>query len=360
MMRVLHVINGLEVGGAEKLLVESLPFFSSHIDIDVVLLSKSESILKDVLKKSDFRGKVLELTDTSVYNPRLIFALRKVISNYDVVHVHLFPALYWVVLASLLIRKTIKLVYTEHSTNNKRRKNFILKYIDRFIYSKISRIVTISDDVDFELRKHLQIESSNKIIKIENGINLEKINTALPYPKSMFFTNKDVLLMQVSSFRYPKDQKTLIDSLCLLPVKYKLLLVGEGPLMNDIQSYVKEMDLSSRVKFLGIRNDIPELLKTVDVVILSSAYEGLSLSSIEGMCSGNPFIASDVKGLSKIVKGYGLVFEHKNFKELAERIFESVEVKELRERVIRACKIRAAQFDIKKMVSNYINLYKKI
>ena len=82
----------------------------------------------------------------------------------------------------------------------------------------------------------------------------------------------------------------------LLPLEVKLVLAGEGVLKKKCQDLVETLKLKERVVFLGLRMDIPQLLKTADVVVLSSKYEGLSLSSIEGLAAGKPFVASDVPG----------------------------------------------------------------
>lgn len=356
-MKVLHLINSLEVGGAENLLVESLPFYKNvNIKVDVAILSSKNAILKKSLE-NNFDGQLYELGTGSVYNPFVIFKIIKLISKFDIVHIHLFPALYFVVIANYLNFNNTKLVYTEHSTNNKRRNNYWLKIIDKFIYKKLEKIITISNDVDVELRNHIGQEN---IVLIENGINLKKFIESKSYDKDMFFDIDDKIIIQVSSFRYPKDQKTLIKSLEFLPDKYKLLLVGIGPMKDECETLVKELGFTSRVKFLGLRNDIPQLLKTSDSIVLSSKYEGLSLSSIEGMITGKPFIASNVKGLRDLVVDNGLLFEYGNASHLANQIQLSIEDIELREKLIVACQQKAHQYDINNMVINYSKVYLSI
>lgn len=118
------------------------------------------------------------------------------------------------------------------------------------------------------------------------------------------------------------------------------------------------MAVEDRVKFLGLRNDIPNILKAADIVVMSSHFEGLSLSSIEGMSSGRPFIASDVDGLHEIVAGNGLLFPHEDAKALADLILQMATDVDARNRVIDACQKKASQYDIKVMAEKYNNLYK--
>jgi glycosyltransferase involved in cell wall biosynthesis len=123
---------------------------------------------------------------------------------------------------------------------------------------------------------------------------------------------------------------------------------------------VQELGLMERVFFLGLRMDVPRLLKTADIVVLSSKYEGLSLSSIEGMASGKPFVASRVPGLSDLVENAGVLFECGNEKELARCIQELIEDPIYYSKVAQACQERAEDYTIEKMVAEHIELYEKL
>ena len=145
-----------------------------------------------------------------------------------------------------------------------------------------------------------------------------------------------------------------------LPKRVKLLLVGDGITKKECISLVKELGLQERVLFLGLRMDVPQLLKTADVIVLSSKYEGLSLSSIEGMASGRPFVAADVPGLSEVVDGAGVLFPMGDDKILAIKISKLIEDKLYYEKVVAACQNRAANYDIKTMVEKHLTLYKSL
>ncbi|MDE6332636.1 MAG: glycosyltransferase, partial [Muribaculaceae bacterium] len=118
-----------------------------------------------------------------------------------------------------------------------------------------------------------------------------------------------------------------------------------------------ELGLSERVHFLGVRSDIAELLKASDYVVMSSHFEGLSLSSVEGMSVGKPFLASDVDGLREVVKGYGILFPHEDSAALAAEIMKLEENREMYKSVAEACRHRAADFDIAQMVDAYSRIY---
>lgn len=358
-MKVLQVINSLNTGGAEKLLVETIPLYKKKgIAIDLLLLNGTTTIFLKELKATHCCN-IYSLGGGSVYNPLLILKIIPFLKKYTIIHVHLFPALYWVSLAKMIGFSKTKLVYTEHNTTNNRRKNTIYKLLDRYVYKSYSKIITIAKEVDTNLKKHLNI-NLDRYQLINNGVNTKVYNTAKAYLKTDFFSTEDILLIQVSSFRFQKDQVTLIRSLTLLPKNVKLLLVGDGELRKDCEIEVANLRLEKRVKFLGNRIDVPRLLKTADIVVLASHHEGLSLASIEGMASGKPFVASNVPGLGNVVRDAGLLFEEANENDLSKHILDLISDKAYYNTVVKTCIKRANQFDIQKMVDSYAALYKEL
>lgn len=358
-MKILVAINGMATGGAEKLVADTTPIFQqSGIEVDVLLLNGSETPLLQKLKSTS-DGEIISLGRRSVYDVRNVFSLIKYMRKYDVIHVHLFPALYFVAIAKLLSLSKVKLVYTEHSTNNRRRINLFFKVTDKLIYKLYHKVITISPEVDDQLRAHLK-SSAQKFVVIPNGILFDSFRKAVPHPKTNFCNIDDRILVQVSSFRYPKDQPTVIRALQYLDNNVKLLLVGEGPNLTECRLLTKELGLEDRVLFLGIRMDIPQILRTADIVILSSVYEGLSLSSLEGMACGRPFIASDAPGLTSVVGGAGVLFPIGDHQKLAHEINKLLSNKGLYREVADLCIERASDYDILKMVKRYSEVYRHL
>jgi glycosyltransferase involved in cell wall biosynthesis len=362
-MKVLQIINGLNTGGAEKLLLETLPLYREKgIEMDILVLEGSEYPFMKELEKQNCCT-IFSLGNGSVYNPLLILKIIKFFKKYNIVHVHLFPAFYWVVLAKLISFSDVKLVYTEHNTTNRRRLNSFLKAIDYFIYNIYDKIICISKDVEIKLKKHIIGLPDNRFDLINNGLNVSKIFLETSYLKSDLGLNineNDIILIQVSRFQAQKDQSTLIKSLHYLPENVHLLLVGDGILRRKNEELTEKLNLSNRVHFLGVRMDVNKLLKTADIVVLSSHFEGLSLSSIEGLASGKPFVASDVPGLSEIVSGAGVLFPNQDENALAVAINQLIDDKNYYNRIVTQCLIRAKEYDIDIMVEKHINLYNSL
>ncbi|MFN8326410.1 MAG: glycosyltransferase [Flavobacteriaceae bacterium] len=361
-MRVLQVANNLGIGGTEKLLLDSIPLYHEKgLQMDILLLNGKEYPFLKKLYESNTCD-IISLGEGSVYNPFHIFKIIKYLKKYDVVHVHLFPALYWVAFAKILSFSKTKLVYTEHSTTNNRRNNFFFKVIDNFVYSFYNKIVSISLEVQHELKNHVSMHP-NAFFVINNGVNISKIFNEKCYSKSDLGYNideDDKLILQVSRFDYPKDQKTVIKAIKNLPENVKLLLVGEGEMKQECQDLAKELDVQDRVYFLGVRMDVSKLLKTADIAVLSTHFEGLSLSSIEGLASGKPLIASEAPGLITIVNNAGVMFPIGDDVALANEVNKLLTNEEYYNATVKKCLARAKEYDINTMVEKYIKLYESI
>lgn len=359
-MKILHVITSLRTGGAERLMVDLLPLLAQKgHQVHLLLFDGTRTPFFEMLESKGITIYSLGKGEQAMHNPLLIFKLRKFLKGYDVVHTHNTPCQLLVALVSY--NTPIKFVTTEHSTNNRRRSWSWYRPIDRWMYSRYHHIICVSRDAETLLCKSLDSEMLHqRISTIENGVNIEAIQQAEPNAELLQQHAQHKRIMMISAFRVGKQQEVLIRAMQQLPYSYHLFLVGEGERQNECKALTEQLYLSERVHFMGLRMDIPSLLKTADVLVLSSHYEGLSLSSIEGMASGAPFVASKVPGLTEIVEGYGVLFAEENYAELAEIITEMCCNEESRAKVVESCLQRASQFDIKTMANKYEQVYKEM
>lgn len=355
-MKILQVITSLSTGGAEKLISEITPMLrdKGH-QVDVLAFDGADTAFKKAL--TDKGIKVYSFgKGCNVYNPLFIFRLAKMMKSYDIVHTHNTAPQLFAAIGSVLC--SVVLCTTEHNTSNRRRDLKWYAPIDKWMYGRYRQIICISDQAEENLKKYLGEDKFN-ICTIYNGIDVERFAQAQPCAALVKEKGQKKAVVMVAGFRYQKDQDTLIKAISLLPKDdYELWLVGDGERREALHNVVKDMAVEDRVKFLGLRNDIPNILKAADIVVMSSHFEGLSLSSIEGMSSGRPFIASDVDGLHEIVAGNGLLFPHEDAKALADLILQMATDVDARNRVIDACQKKASQYDIKVMAEKYNNLYK--
>lgn len=362
-MKILQVINSLETGGAEKLLLETMPLYRQKgIEMDILLLNDKKTPFYRQLEASGCCKIYHTLSSTSVYSPKHITRIGHYLKQYDIAHVHLFPAQYWTVLAKKWKRSKTKLIFTEHSTTNRRLENQLLKKIDKVLYKYYDHTICITEQIQDILYRHTGLDRA-RLPVIHNGVNLNQIQNATILEKKSIhpaLNKEDILLLQVARFFAPKDQPTLIRSLQYLPARVKVLFVGEGDTKESCEALVTELSLSDRVFFLGQRMDVPNLLRSVDMIVLSSTHEGLSLSSIEGMASGKPFLASNVPGLKEVVSGAGILFESGDPKGLAGQVLRLMADTALYNSTVQACRVRAAQYNIDIMVDKHIALYEQV
>ena len=356
-MKCLHIINSLGGGGAEKLLVDLLPAIKKlGTNVDLLVFSNQEerSVYSKALKTAGVD--VIQLSTKSVYNPFVIFKLRSIIKNYDIVHVHLFPAQLWVAMASWGLKT--KLITTEHAANN-RRTAFYWNYIDRFFYSFYSIIVNVSSDVMKNRIISLGKKIKNKSVVIENGINLDfypKVEPVKRNTTNLNIDDNDVLLIMAARFSDEKDQLTLIKSVALLPEKYKLLLLGVGIKQHECISFVNSLNISHRVFFLGFQSNVAGLIKMCDIFVLSSFSEGMPISIIEAMACSRPVVASNVDGIKRFIIDSGILFECGNEKDLALKIRELEDVAYYNF-VAQKCKDASLKYDIMITAKKHIALY---
>lgn len=351
-MKILQVITSLSTGGAEKIVVElSLALKALGHEVDVCVFSGGNTLFKK--KLVDGGCKVIEFSQkNNVYSIKNLIHLKRLIHNYDIVHTHNSSPQLYAAIASLFTN--VKLITTEHSTNNRRRKWSWYKLIDRWMYGRYDHVVCISEIAEKKLKEYISLDNVN-ISTINNGVDVQKFANAEPVPallESDFFH-----VVMIAGFREAKDQDTVIRAIALLPDEYELWLVGDGVRRPEIESEIVKQDVAERVKLLGIRSDVPQILKSADVIVMSSHWEGLSLSNIEGMSSGKPFVASEVNGLKEVTAGYGILFPHGDAKSLADVIKKLHDDSEYYHQVAERCYQRALQYDIRKMVDAYEQLY---
>ncbi len=357
-MKILQVITSMRTGGAEKLVADMTTIIKDEgHQVDILLFDGIDTHLKQKLTKEGISIYSLGINNW-IYNPLFIIMLIPYLKKYDIIHTHNTSCQLYVAIASLFVKKNkrAKLITTEHSTTNRRRNIKIFKQIDKWMYRCYDCVVAISDKAREMLAEYSMMDN---IRTIYNGVDLKKFNKS-ERNDSVILNSNEIKITMVAGLKPPKDQKTIIRALKLLPPKYHLYLVGDGETREDIETYIQSLALTERVHILGMRSDIPELLHSSDIIVMSSHYEGLSLSSIEGMASGRPFIASDVDGLHEITQGAGILFPEGDEKALATEIRCLIENKTHYEGTAKKCQERASHYSIELTAEKYLNIYTEL
>ena len=365
-MRILQVITSLDMGGAETLVVNLIPRLQALGNtVDLCVFDGTETPLTQRLRKESPQTKIYALGH-GVYNPLYIIKLAKIMKNYDIVHTHNSSPQLFVALANLFCSK--KLVSTEHTTSNRKREWKWYAPIESWMYGQYNHVICISQIAEAKLREYMGgvwLEKTNpkykQISTINNGVDVMSISNAAPDKHLLSLKGQRKAILMVAGFRDAKDQDTVVKALNLLNSNdFEVWFAGVGIRQEIVKQLAESLGVSDRVRFLGLRTDIPNVLRASDVIVMSSHWEGLSLSNVEGMSAHKPFIASDVNGLKEVTKGYGILFPHEDAKALAEEIEHLVSDEAYYNEIAERCYNRALEFDISKTVNGYNSVYQTI
>lgn len=352
----MHVITSLETGGAEHLMVDLLPQLRRlGCDVELALFDGHDTPFKREVEATGIVTRSLG-EGTGVYNPVNAWRLARLLRRgcYDVVHTHNTACQLFAPVAKALSGSCARLVTTEHNATNRRRSIRALRPVDLWMYAQYDSIVCISDKTRANLEQYIGPRPS--ITTIYNGVDTSRFLN----PIKSVDPNGPHLVTMIAAFREQKDQDTLVRAIALLPEAYRLRLVGDGPRRAEVAALAQSLGVGGRVEMPGVRTDVPQLLREADVVALSSHWEGLSLSSIEGMASGRPFVASDVDGLREIVSGHGVLVAEGDAEGFARAIGGLCGDPARYRAVAEACQHKARQYDIGVMARNYHALYKRL
>ena len=352
-MKVLHVITYLsDGGGAEKLLEDLLPTMKEKgIDVSVAVLRDIDTQNSRTLEEKGVN--IIRVgCGNRLYSPIKMVKLISIMNQFDVVHTHLTPPFLMGAFNKTFCRA--KLVCTVHNTDSKFRHIPILRSLEKWAYGRYDALIACSKEAEDALRKFWD-NGKTRILTVNNGVKLDKFIKAQPSEDILKIPGKKIVMVAV--FRAQKDHECLIRAAMLLPDDYHVFFIGYGGLLEKMRALAESLGISNRIHFLGKRTDVPNILKASDIVVLSSHYEGLSLSSIEGMAAGKPFVASDVLGLREMVKGYGVLFEESSVKELSEILKRLGDDRQYYDCVAKQCIERAHSFDMNTMAESYVEVY---
>lgn len=184
------------------------------------------------------------------------------------------------------------LIQVEH--NSRERYTPWSRWLSRRLARKSAALVGVSEGV----RQSLLAQGlpADKTVAIPNGIDLARFADAAG--------EREQGLVMSARFARQKDHATLIDALALLSaqgLKPRLQLAGTGPLMARMQARAARLKLGGQLTFLGHHADMPGLLRSQAVYVLSTHFEGMPLALVEAMAAGCACIASDVVGVRGVI-----------------------------------------------------------
>jgi glycosyltransferase involved in cell wall biosynthesis len=364
-INILHLVEDLEVGGLEKVIASIvLGLDDNRYEANVWCLARGGQIAEELIEMG---ASVKILGMGNYYNPSRIIALSRLMKRerLDILHTHGYFASTFGRLAGILAGVPILITHV-HSTYFAYSKRNLL--IERFLSFFTDKIVCVSVAVqNFVL--HVEGITKKKTLVIYNGIDGPNSckNELSVNRRSFGVSDSDIVIITVASLAAHKGHSVLIDAMYILTRKYKnlrLLIVGDGPLRNDLSEYTKRLDLTRNISFTGLRTDIFALLRLSDIFVLASLErEGLGIAIIEAMACDLPLVGTFLGGIPEVIEENknGFLVKPGDPDQLAAAIERLINDKNARTEMGRmGSKIFKEKFTASKMIKNLELLYDEL
>ena len=313
-MKILYVISGLNIGGAEQIVRQLAYNFAKEGHHVTILILSGHPINVPYSDKIEITS--LNISKNIFLIPLLIFNFFEVIRkvNPDIVHSHMYHSNILARLTRIFLKIPI-LISTAHSNNEGGGFRMFMYRITNFLSDAFTNV---SQDAINEFEKKGAV-SKNKMIKIYNGINIDLFTKNDNLERSIDIKNP--IFLSVGSLTELKDHKNLINAFYILTKEVegaRLIIAGDGPLKNNLLQLTTSLNITSKISFIGISNDIPNLMKQADIFLLSSTHEGFGLVLAEAMASKLLVIATNCGGSKEVIGDCGFLVPTKNASSLAE------------------------------------------
>ncbi|ESU32062.1 hypothetical protein G3A_13075 [Bacillus sp. 17376] len=331
--RVLHIVSVMDRGGAETLLMNVYRNLDrSKLQFDFIVHRNDQGDYDNEIRK--LGGKIYSVPSLGIAGPiSYVKRLSEIMSanSYIAVHSHTdyqsgFPAL------AAKIAGIPHRICHSHSNNwpmnDSFKQKLLLKGLRSIIKISATQYCSCSQEAGAFLFGQKAVDN-NKVTILKNGIDLgqylDETITKSSVIRELGLDQDAKIIGHVGKFSKSKNQAFILQVLKQLVNKdkrYVALLVGDGPLKEKIEHEAENMGLSKHVRFLGVRSDIPRLMKAFDVFLFPSIFEGFGIVTVEAQISGTPCIMSDSVPISTDM-GLGLV-RYLSLKEHPEKWGEEV------------------------------------
>ena len=285
--KVLHIISGLQPGGTEKFLVKFIEAWKGE-DFEHAVIAFNDGILKEDFARLDISPIIL--SQKYWYDLRFLSLLFVTVKKLKPDIVHCRNALHVVIYGSIVAKELgLPLVVSIHGHPDFLAGNNFVKRIWYVVQKRSDKLVTVSNNIKDVLIRRGRIRP-DKITVIHNGIDLTNMqcNSIMKQRirQELGIDNSDRIIGCVGTLRSVKGHKYLIQAMPLIlgrfPHSY-LVLVGDGPLRNDLERLAEKLGVRGKIIFLGCRTDILKLMEVFDIFVLPSLSEGLSNVLLEAV-----------------------------------------------------------------------------
>jgi glycosyltransferase involved in cell wall biosynthesis len=361
--RVLVLTKTTAMGGAERLLMNALPYLDQERFEYRFAALDAHGPLATACRMNgvDFHA----LPYPSLLDPRNALALRRWLAReqIDLMHAHLplVGALARVASRGLPTR----VVYTEHNTQDCYRAPS--RWLNAATYGWQHGVVAVSEEVRRSAESMIGSRAAERIAVVPNGVDFERLDrdtTARPATPLPARPSGAFLILVPATLAWRKGQDVLLDALAWFGERSSppivAWLAGDGPERNALLGRIAAARLTKSVHLLGSRPDVFALMRLADAVVLPSRHEGHPLALLEALALGRPAIASAVGGVPEIVAHgrTGLLFPPGDARALAAAIGRLRSDRALRQRLgSAAAEVIRTRFDVRRWVAAIEALY---
>jgi glycosyltransferase involved in cell wall biosynthesis len=350
---VIHLLPAFGMGGAERLVLDlSSGLMEKGFDVEVF------GILDGGVLETSFADRGIPTRVFRRRDPFGISTVRDLVRMFRlerpaIVHTHLFGADAWGRLAAFLARVPT-VISTEHNVNPSYA--WIHRLVNRIFARKTKAVVAVSQAV-----KETSIErdhvSPEKIRVITNGIDMRQV-----IPRGAHGFHDVPRLITVGRLYPQKDHATLFKALALVKRPWRLSIAGDGPLRAELASLAQRLNIASRITWLGIRQDVPNLLATSDLFCFPSRWEGLGNAALEAAAAGLPVLLSDIPPLREAFMSSDALFAPPGDVPAWAHAISSIldDPGKTVTRAARAAPSIQAKYSLDTMVTRYAELYRSL
>lgn len=361
-MKILYIVPVIYQGGAERIVLNLAEYMQSQKN-EVLIVA-----LKGPLKIDNNSLNIKVLNLKSLLNlPFTFLGLLRIYYNFkpDLVHSHVFYSHFMARIIKFFLPNHI-LLCSEHCTLKNIKYPFFNKIFLRITNFLVNKNYNVSKE-GTESYIEEKIFKKNEIETIYNGIDINRFSSVKLekkfYLDQFNIDDKATIFLCVGRLHYQKDYPTLFYSLSILKKKYNLifkcLIVGEGEDYEKLKKIVFELNLNNEIVFLGIRDDIPQLMKLCDLYILPSLFEGLPTVLIEALAASCLIVSTDCGGAKEILGNITDVVPTQTPNLLAEKIYSTLNLSNDEINIVKKLSFERAKnlFSLEKMNSNWLKEY---
>ena len=271
--RLIIFMPSIEGGGVEKNLFVISDFLSKKIN-DISLITISKSFKKKFNKKIKFISPKLSFWDSLGRRKKFIVSLFllliEIFKDRNLTVFCFQGNIYCTLLCKLF---GVKIIVRSNSAPEGWSQNILKFYCFKYIFKFADEIIVNSLDFKRKFKNRFNL----KTLCIYNPLNKKEIITKSKIKPKIKFSKKKINFINVGRFTDQKDQITLLKAINLLKdkINFNLLIVGYGKQRNLLLNYINENNLQSKVKIVPYQTNPYNLIKSSDIFILTSLYEGL-------------------------------------------------------------------------------------